>query len=136
MSQVSASVDYNIKYACSYNTIAAPSSPRSVQDIDSINITPHEATIQWTVPYLVYTPEVYTVHYNSTANNIQISARRESGSNFSLSLNLTLDTSLTMLDPGVRYTFYVNATNNNGSTLSDIMNFTTMEACMFPFQSI
>ena len=117
-----------------YYVIAAPSSPRLVKDIKSINITPHEATIQWTVPYLVYTPEVYTVHYNNTANNTLISARRKSGSNFSLSLNLILNTSFTMLDTGVRYTFYVNATNSHGSTVSDTMEFTTMETRMFPFQ--
>ena len=126
----------NNMHAYHSNGIVAPSSPRSVQDVESKNITPYEATIRWTVTYLEYTPEVYTVHYNGTADNILISARRESGSNFSLSLNLTLDTLLTMLDPGVRYTFYINATNSNGSNLSDIMEFTTMETCMFLFQNI
>ena len=91
---------------------------------------PYEATVQWIVPYLVYTPEVYTVHYNSTANNTLISARRESGLNFSLSLNLTLSISLVMLDPGVRYTFYVNGTNSYGSAMSEVMDFTTLETCM------
>lgn len=98
-------------------------------------ITPHNATVHWTVPYIAYTPETYSVYYYNSTTNLSIVAQ-SSGTNFSLSFNKSFSSRILSLAPGTTYSYYVEATNSIGSSNSTYMHFTTPEirtfsSCMY-----
>ena len=107
-----------------------PRPPDKVQNITVIHITSHEATIQWRVPFLRYTPEIYTIYYQNTTQNLTSTERRSSGMNFTLDLNLILNVRLVSLAPGANYTYFITATNSIGSNSSEKMSFATKDFSM------
>ena len=111
-------------------SFAGPSRPTQPVNITHTDITDKSATIQWIVPIIAFTPESYTVHYGTSNNcNIQemVSTPVESGSDF-LTEDQTFSIELTGLSDGTTYYYQLNATNTNGSTVSDVYEFMTTVA--------
>lgn len=107
-----------------------PRPPNKVQNVTVIHITPCEATIWWIVPSLRYTPEIYTIYYQNSTENLTSTEQRSSGANFTADINLTFNISLVSLAPGTDYTYFINATNSIGSNSSERMSFTTKDFSM------
>jgi len=96
-----------------------------------MNISTHHdrATVQWSVSYIVYTPETYTVRYGRAMNSLDMSVTATlRGDNFTIpSQPFMFSTELTGLDPGVTYYYQVEARNSEGPTLSAVQQFTSNE---------
>jgi len=87
------------------------------------------ATVQWSVSYIAYTAETYTVNYVLTANSLGMTATATlRGDNFTIpSQPFMFSAELTGLDPGVTYYYQVEASNSVGPTLSAVQQFTSAE---------
>ena len=98
----------------------------------NINTRHDRATVQWSVPYIVYTPETYTINYGRTMNSLGMSATAtQRGDNFIIpSQPFMFSAELTGLDPGVTYYYQVEARNLEGPTLSTVQQFTSTELRM------
>ena len=101
-----------------------PFTPVQVQGV----ITATTANISWTVRVIAYTPENYTVTYNGLELQPEI---RESALIVGDPTNiLATDRMYFVLLEGLEeantYNYTVNAINCNGTTSTDVMNFTTM----------
>ena len=111
-------------YVQLYNYCIGPRPPERVTNVTTIHITSYEATIQWRVPFLSYTPEIYTIHYYNATDSL-ISTQPNSGTNFNRDLNLIFNVRLISLAPGANYTYFISAANSNGNTSSETMSFIT-----------
>jgi len=71
---------------------SGPANPVQPQNLMSINPHHDRATVQWSVPYIAYTPETYTVNYGRAVNSLDMSVTATqrgtllSPTNFSCSL--------------------------------------------------
>ena len=94
----------------------------------STDITDDEATIQWTVSRIAYTPETYTVYYGIIPGSLtNVSQQQQSGDNFTAT-NLQFWVQLTGLAPGTRYYYQVVAVNSvPSSNQSSVQQFITTE---------
>jgi len=100
-----------------------------------MNISTHHdrATVQWSVSYIAYTPETYTVNYGRAINSLDIPVTSmQRGDNFTIpSQPFMFSAVLTGLDPGVTYYYQVEARNSVGPTLSAVQQFTSTELRMY-----
>ena len=95
--------------------------------------TSHDrATVQWSVSYIAYTPETYTVNYGLATDSLSMSANAaQRGNNFNIpSQPFMFTTVLTGLSSGVTYYYQVEARNSVGPTLSAVEHFTSAELRM------
>ena len=96
-----------------------------------MNISTHNdrATVQWSVSYIAYTPETYTVNYGRAVNSLDMSfTATQRGDNFTIpSQPFMFSAELTGLDPGVTYYYQVEARNSRGTTQSAVQQFTSNE---------
>ena len=91
----------------------------------AVNIVHNEATIQWTVSSIAYTPEQYIVLYGLTESSLtQESDMVNSTMDFN-SINDTYSVKITGLDYNTVYYYQVRSTNTEGSTNSDVVMFQT-----------
>jgi len=99
------------------------------QDLMNINTRHDRATVQWSVSYIAYTPETYTVNYGHAMNSLNVSVTAtQRGDNFTIpSQPFLFSAELTGLDPGVTYYYQVEARNSVGPTLSAVQQFTSNE---------
>ena len=106
-----------------------PANPVQPQDIMNISTHHDRATVQWSVSYIAYTPENYTVNYGRAMNSLNMSVTAtQRGDNFTIPTQpLLFSTELTGLDPGVTYYYQVEARNSEGPTLSSVQQFTSAE---------
>ena len=91
---------------------AGPAAPLAVVDLLAIAVTHNSATIQWTVPSIVYTPETYVVRYGTNDVN-RMSDVVPSGSDISVT-DLTLTVELTGLEQLTLYMYQVVSSNDVG----------------------
>jgi len=91
------------------------------------------ATVQWSVSYIAYTAETYTVNYGRAVNPLNMSVTAtQRGDNFTIpSQPFMFSALLTGLDPGVTYYYQVEARNSVGPTLSAVQQFTSTELRMY-----
>ena len=96
------------------------------------DITSTSANISWIVTSVTYTPENYTVHYNTSLNklgNISDIVRGTTDMNEFIELrNKTYSIILTDLYPGVKYDYYISIINSAGRIKSIDSNFYTIDA--------
>ena len=87
------------------------------------------ATVQWSVSYLAYSPETYTVNYGLATDSLGMSATApQRGDNFNIPNQPFLFSAvLTGLSPGMTYYYRVEAENSVGITLSAVQQFTSNE---------
>ena len=96
--------------------------------------TRHDRTmVRWSVSYIAYTPETYTVNYGLATDSLNMSATAtQRGDNFAIpSQPLMFSAVLTGLSPGVTYYYRVEARNSVGTTLSAVQQFTSNELRMY-----
>jgi len=99
----------------------------------SISTRHDRTTAQWSMSYIAYTPETYTVNYGRAMNslNMSVTATRR-GENFTIpSKPFMFSAELTGLDPGVTYYYQVEARNSEGPTLSAVQQFKSAELRMY-----
>jgi len=99
----------------------------------NINTNHDRATVQWSVSYIAYTPETYTVNYGRAMNSLDMSVTAtQRGDNFTIpSQPFMFSAELTGLSPGVTYYYQVEARNSEGPTLSAMQQFTSAEQRMY-----
>ena len=109
--------------------LSGPSNPLQPQNLVNISTRHDRATVQWSVSYIAYTPETYTVNYGGAINSLDMSATAtQRGDNFTIpSQPFMFSAELTGLDPGVTYYYQVEARNSVGPTLSAVQQFTSAE---------
>jgi len=107
--------------------------PVQPQNLMNINTRHDRATVQWSVSYIAYTPETYTVNYGRAMNSLDMSTTAtERGDNFAIpNQPFLFSAELTGLDPGVTYYYQVEARNSEGPTLSAVQQFTSNELRMY-----
>ena len=110
-----------------------PADPVQPQNLMNINTRHDRATVQWSVSYIAYTPESYTVNYGRAMNSLDMSVTAtQRGDNFTIpSQPFMFSAELTGLSPGVTYYYQVEARNSRGATLSAVQQFTSAELRMY-----
>ena len=100
-----------------------------------MNITTrHEgARVQWSVSYIAYTPETYTVNYGLATDSLdKSSTTAQRGDNFNIPSQPFMFTAvLTGLSPGRTYYYRVEAENTEGTTPSVVQQFTSNQRCTY-----
>ena len=99
----------------------------------NINTRHDRATLQWSVSYIAYTPETYTVNYGLATDSLGMSANAaQRGNNFNIpSQPFMFSAVLTGLSPGWTYYYRVEARNSVGPTPSVVQQFTSAELRMY-----
>ena len=107
--------------------VIGPGVPILPNRIEVINVTAYSAITTWLVPYLTYTQERYNISYGllrSTLSNSLLVI----GSTIDNSIsNMTYEAMLRNLIPNKVYYYQIRSTNSQGTTISEIMEFTTLE---------
>ena len=108
-----------------------PANPVQPQNLMNISTRHDRATVQWSVSYIAYTPETYTVNYGRAMNSLDMSVTAtQRGDNFTIpSQPFMFSAELTGLDPGMTYYYQMEARNSVGPTLSTVQQFTSAELC-------
>lgn len=97
-----------------------------VSEGEIVHLTHTTAVIQWTVPTIAFSAEIYTFMYSvteDTVNTIMIGPF-SSGTDISQT-NKMYSIALEDLSPGTRYYYQIKAENTIGMTLSEIFTFDT-----------
>ena len=101
-----------------------PSAPLQPSNVIYISVN---STIQWTVRWIAYTPETYTVQFGTSPGSLTpFDHQQQSGDNFTAT-NLSFSVQLTGLSAGTTYYYQVVAVNSVGSNQSDLLQFMTNE---------
>ena len=99
--------------------------------LKTTDITKSSVNISWIVTGVTYTPENYTVHYNTSYNklsNISAIVRGTTDINEFIELrNKTYSVLLTDLYPGVKYNYYISTINTVGRVISTDSMFYTID---------
>ena len=108
---------------------SGPANPVQPQNLMNISTRHDRATVQWSVPYVAYTPETYTVNYGHAVNSLDMSVTAtQRADNFTiLSQPFMFSAELTGLDAGVTYYYQVEARNSVGPTQSAVQHFMSNE---------
>jgi len=103
-------VSHSRLWLCCIST-SGPANPVQPQHLMNISTHHDRATVQWSISYIAYTPETYTVNYGSAMNWLGISAiATQRGDNFTIHNQLFMfSAELTGLSPGVTYYYQVEA---------------------------
>lgn len=124
-------LDYRLNLFC----FPGPGRPYKPVDISIENITSSSVIIVWTVPSVAYTPESYRVYYESINDGDQFVSPREVGPTELDELLLVNDAEYEMtlygLRPFTQYSYYITATNTEGTIRSIVANFTTNETGLY-----
>ena len=104
-----------------------PSGPANPLQPQNLSTSHDGATVQWSVSYIAYTPETYTVNYGLATDSLNMSATAtQRGDDFAiLSQPFMFSAVLTGLSPGWTYYYRVEARNSVGPTLSAVQQFTS-----------
>eukprot|EP00731_Ephydatia_muelleri_P019109 Em0011g1149a len=94
--------------------------------VKPVNITANKVsmgtiTIQWTVPFVVYTLETYVVHYGSAPDNLNQSSILVNGSADLSVTGAQFGVNLTGLVPYSLYYYTIEASNTEGTTTTPVM---------------
>ena len=111
-----------------------PVQPVAPINLRSRNTGATSATIEWTVPIVIYTPESYVVNYIAGASLGQplMSVPVQSGTDFE-SENQIFSVDLTGLVDNTTYSYQVVATNSVGSTTSAPQSFIFSDPCKLAY---
>ena len=96
------------------------------------DITSTSVNISWIVTGVTYTPENYTVHYNTSLNKLssisEIVKESTDINEFIELKNKTYSILLTDLYPGVKYDYYISTINTVGRVNSNGSIFYTIDS--------
>jgi len=90
------------------------------------NTTYTTATLEWTVPYIAYTPETYYLKYGSTLTSISQFSHIVTGSTDLKSTNRVYSLQLAGLLHNITYYYQLVAQNTYASTQSSVLSFVTI----------
>ncbi len=101
----------------------APAVPAGVTYTSTAYTT---ATLQWTVPYITYTPETYTIQFGIDASLLDQTSASIAGNTDITAENELFSIQLTELVHDTTYYYRVVASNINSSSASDVDTFVTV----------
>ena len=103
-----------------------PADPMQPTNLRVSNPGDTTVTVQWTVPLIAYTPEIYVVSYSTGTLKRQVlmSDPVNSGAEFE-AVNQTFTAELTGLSPNTPYNYLVMSNNTEGTTTSEPQSLTT-----------
>ncbi len=113
-----------------YLLFSDSSFPLSASNINATILNATSVNVSWTISYIPYTPESYTVYYNSTEDNNMTTYTVYTSETLEelLSLNNTsYSIVLRELSPFTMYQFIIVSSNSIGSNTSSPGFFTTEE---------
>ena len=84
------------------------------------------AVLEWTIPYISYTPEIYQVLYGLTESNLDQMSEIVDGGTDLVSTNQVFSVGLTGLLPDTTYYWIVVSSNSFATTESSIASFLTV----------
>ena len=95
------------------------------------------AVIEWRVAFIVFSPELYTLMYSTTPNNVNtiMTEPQFSGTDTTLT-DRVYSVTLKNLSPATTYYYQIKAENTIGITLTEISSFSTRESPTIFFCSI
>lgn len=99
--------------------------PMEPIDIVHTTLSSELAEIQWLVPFVVYTPENYTVVYGRDQTILNYSSDVIVGTNNISNANQMYSATLNGLEPNTNYYYQVVARNSIGENSSDVMSLVT-----------
>ena len=102
-----------------------PKSPFLPTRITAGNFAYSSAVIQWTVPSIAYSPEIYFIRYGTSPNNLNLKSEVLQGTQNLNAKDQTLSITLRYLTHDTRYYFTVVSNNTNGQTESAPHDFST-----------
>ena len=100
--------------------------PNEPLDVQVAFLTHIEARIEWTVPFIVFSAETYTLVYSTTQDDLNsvMGDAKFSGTDLTLTDQL-YSTLLKDLIPGTTYYYQIKIENTFGMTLTQIYTFAT-----------
>ena len=107
--------------------IRAPIIPEGV---NVTQISTNSAIIQWVIPSIAYTPEMYVVEYSEMLDSLIYSANSTSREDNITAVDTNHSVQLKDLEPGTKYYFVVEAQNSNLSSRTAPFFFCTNETGM------
>ena len=98
-----------------------------------VSVTPTTATISWTVPQVSYTPEIYTIIFGLSMDELNMISSIVNTNNidnllFITATNIRYNVTIEGLNINVKYYYQVQSVNTIGLTNSTIGNLTTSES--------
>ena len=104
----------------------SPSLPTTVEVTYLTHIT---AVIEWRVDSIAFSPELYTLMYSTTADDLNtiMTEPQFSGTNITVT-GQVYSVRLENLSPGTRYYYQIKVENTVGITLTDISAFSTRKS--------
>lgn len=96
--------------------------------MQATNITSYSATIEWVTSYLAYTQEQYRLSYGTDMESLDETSLGLSSSPDISASNVTYNIPIRGLIPNTVYYYQLRSENTYDTTLSGVMNFTTLEA--------
>ena len=102
---------------------SAPNAPTNIRVTD---VTSSSVAINWDVPFVQYTPETYTIRYNTSTGSGESTAV-DGNENITLT-DQSYSQQLVSLEPFTTYQFMIKATASGGTTSSENRIFTTAES--------
>ena len=113
-----------------------PRSPFQTNGVRFTETSHSSATVEWRVPFIAYTPEVYHVEYGLSPTELSQSSQTVgSGSDFSVT-NQLYSINLVGLTADTTYYYQVVATNSYASNQSSLASFTSVTLRKFLKQYI
>ena len=99
--------------------------------VTATNVQDSSALIQWIVPSIAYTPEIYVVEYGTSQDSLDMTSDpTHSGEDITV-VNQMYSVQLSSLEPVIQYYYKVVATNTAQSRSSNLLSFKTSENCKF-----
>ena len=113
-----------------------PIPPEQPTGLGFDDITYTAAVLEWTIPYISYTPENYQVRYGLTEANLDQASQIVDGGTDLVSTNQVFSVGLTGLLPDTTYYWKVVASNSFTTTESSIGTFVTVPLRKLSYKTI
>jgi hypothetical protein len=84
--------------------------------------------VQWVIPHLAYTPELYTIYYGTVRERLNLRSPSLNSIADISATNTTYDISLQALTPNTVYYYQLHSVNTYAETTTAVMMFMTSEA--------
>ena len=111
---------------CWFYICTGPTPPEQPTGLGFDDITYISAILEWTIPYVSYTPENYQIRYGLTEANLDQASQIVDGGTDLVSTNQVFSVGLTGLLPDTNYYWIVVSNNSFASTESSIGTFLTV----------
>ena len=111
--------------------LSGPGEPVLPSSVSIFNITSGSISLEWVIPYIVYTPEDYRVLYGTSQQSLDQTSDSIASASDLTATNLSYSLIIVGLQPGMQYYFQIESRNSIGSVMSEVISGVALEAGMF-----